>query len=183
MDALRYIVMGFGFVLALTGIGLFARKGAKGRNRTGTALVLLVSGVLLALVPFVYHEKFRLPDQTIAKIDARDAPAPNAGKPVQPKSDSASTPGTHGGNAASAAEVSPLHAEIRALVADVLNVKLESIDTSAPLVEQPLGADENGIIEILDQIEKRYGVTVPLDTDHASVDSLARYVDARLRGR
>jgi hypothetical protein len=79
MESLIYIVMGFGAVLALTGIALFARKGAEGTNTikmfgfefqlAGSALVIFVMGALIFLVPILYNEKFGGSNQSSVKTD------------------------------------------------------------------------------------------------------------------
>jgi hypothetical protein len=70
MSSLAAVVMVFGAVLAITGVVLFARKGAEGTHvirmlgfefhLSGSALVVFVVGIIVFLQPITHPDRFAL---------------------------------------------------------------------------------------------------------------------------
>lgn len=201
MESLAYLVMGFGVVLALIGIVLFALKGAEGTSNVkmfgfefqlgGSALVIFVMGTLIFLVPILYEEKFRDSTQPSVKTDERYSSPPVADTADRTRLEASSTP-EHPVKSAAIDTPGPqrspssLPTEIRALVANQLMVKPENINVNTPLKRQPIRCDDLDLIEILLTIEQRYAVDIDdeeVDLERVSIDALARAVEKKLRAR
>jgi acyl carrier protein len=198
-----YLVMGFGAVLALIGIVLFARKGVEDTNKikmfgfefelAGSALVIFVIGALIFLVPVLYREQFREPNQSSVKTDERRSPPPIAEAASQAQSAAPSMPQGPAKSRATSTPSSPrsvssLPTEIRALVANHLKVKPEDIDMSTPLQLQrrPIHFDDLDFLQIVMKIGERYGVSIDdkdVNMDRVSIDDFARAVDKKRRAR
>jgi hypothetical protein len=165
---LAYVVMGFGALIALIGVVLFAKKGAEGDNKikllgmefqlTGSALVVFVMGVITFLVPVIYAEKFQIHAPNESTADARD-----------------------GANSEKAA----VAGEIRQIAARVLGIASSSVDPARPIWDQADDSENPGmrdliVTEICLQVEARFEASVGDEVKVLSVNMLA---DQVLAGR
>lgn len=81
----------------------------------------------------------------------------------------------------------PLEHEIKQLIIDVLqleDITPSDIDSDAPLFVEGLGLDSIDALELGVAIQKRYGITLPADSEDtrrhfASVRALALMIDSK----
>jgi acyl carrier protein len=181
--------MAIGTALTLAGVVLFAKKGTEGRNvvkmlgfefqLAGSALVVLVLGVMLLIIPFVYPDSFRKFDQTRDELpvgeQATDGPfgAPaNTRTATPPVVDSPSL------------KRDAVRQRVREIVASQLGRDVRGILDGSSYVAD-LGADDLDTVEMVMALEEEFKIDIP-DSDAErlpTVGATIAYVMDRTRSR
>lgn len=165
MNPSAYFVMAIGTALAVTGVVLFIQRGTEGRNvvkmlgfefqLAGSALVILVLGVMVLLMPFLYPDSFR---RTYAEPDRAPplASQPTAESLVAPRSVGPSTPLPQ----APPRNRDVVRQRVREIVASQLGVPVGRVTDDSRYVGD-LGADDLDVIELLMALEHAFKITIP----------------------
>lgn len=176
MNPSAYFVMAIGTVLVVAGVVLFIKRGTEGRNVVkmldfefqfeGSALVILVLGVVVLLMPFFYPDSFR------RTYDERDTPPPlvsqpTAKSPVAPRSTRPSSPLPL---EAPSANRDVVRKRIREIVASQFRLKISEV-TDSSRYDSDLGADDLDLVELLMALEKEFKIEIP-DSDFGKLKTV-----------
>jgi acyl carrier protein len=181
--------MGFGAILALIGIVLFARRGTEGTNSikmlgfefqlSGSALVIFVIGALIFLAPIIYQDRFKgsreetlQQKKTPGDIQSKQKATQNTSDIEISKPNNESTYQSPENSLQSEKKVTPLASgqqssqksqltiDIRDLIATQLKTRPEYIDVNSNLMNQPIQYDQLFLLELIMDIEKKWAVTI-----------------------